>query len=736
MDVDTVKSDDVRQSDRSDRPLNATKRRRRATRSCTECRRRKRKCDGKLPCCDCRVRDKANGCHYADGTMPHNQETASPHGSMTTSVCNPTSTTDTISTGSDSNRTLSISELGYVRTGASTADFLDRIGRDEVIGELGTSCTVDDSGNLWERYKRLAKKLPTRACIENLADFYFREINWQYYALDEGAFNQQLQAWYQLDLQASNADVFEDLSTDWKAFPALLFELVGTALLLMTPEAALAFNDFNYVDSMSSETMAMEYSESGMAILRLLGKRQVSLTTVFAGFLRVAFLKYFGQVTEAWHALGEAVKDAQEIGLHLTKRDPKPRTNHTVAVLENQWNIQDRRRIWMILSGWDIHTAMVLGRPPAIVDTLEPTLPIDAFITANRLAAPALPRGAHDAPTPLTRAIWAYRIMNNLRKVQALEKEGSYSNDFSHVDCLDQDMRQLDAQIPPFFCRRNPDRRFDLMSECYWISRARATLPQLLSFNLMALHRPYIFTRAASRSRVLEACLDMLQAQREHFESINENQYKTFFLFFGTFDAIVLIASIYTFFPKDHPKMVAEAVQHFQWSTERFEAISDRNGLAKAAVVTLHTLFERLKRTFDRAACQLSVDAPTVLLNTPVSPIQARTMPAEPNGSVPCPSAISRSPSTRPSPSMLITSPKFQVCGPPAASFDWSLIEPIYAMGDMAYKDLIGSLDGSTAKISHHLCPTSDPGLPLFSGDFGDNSVWSVLNQGFEHGLQ
>lgn len=181
----------------------------------------------------------------------------------------------------------------------------------------------------------------------------------------------------------------------------------------------------------------------------------------------------------------------------------------------------------MLLSGWDIHTAMVLGRPAAIDDKSEPMLPVDVPITANRPVAPVLPRGADDVPTPLTRAIWAYRIMKNLRQIQALEKEGSCPELFSQVDNLDQELRQLDQSIPPYFRRRNPDKSFDSIPECYWLPSARATLPQLLSFNLMALHRPYIFTRFESRSRALEACLDMLQAQREHFDSIDENQYKT-----------------------------------------------------------------------------------------------------------------------------------------------------------------------------------------------------------------
>lgn len=216
-------------------------------------------------------------------------------------IHSPTSATGSISIESDSSKTHPITKLGYARTGASTADFLDRIDvvGDEVVGELETCRAVSGHGDLWERYTSLVKQLPTRECIARLTEFYFHKINWQYYALDESSFRQQLHDWYQLDLQLSAAEKFEALSADMKAFPALLFEVAATSLLLMTPDAALELNDFKHIDSMSFETMAVEYSEIGMAILSLLGKRRISLTTVFADFLRVAFLKYFGQVAEA-----------------------------------------------------------------------------------------------------------------------------------------------------------------------------------------------------------------------------------------------------------------------------------------------------------------------------------------------------------------------------------------------------------------------------------------------------
>lgn len=70
-----------------------------------------------------------------------------------------------------------------------------------------------------------------------------------------------------------------------------------------------------------------------------------------------------------------------------------------------------------------------------------------------------------------------------------------------------------------------------------------------------------------------------------------------FSLFFGTFDAIVLMASIYILFPREHPELVQSALQHFQWAVERFQAMSGRNSLTKAALGVLHAVYLRLKKS-------------------------------------------------------------------------------------------------------------------------------------------
>jgi hypothetical protein len=114
-----------------------------------------------------------------------------------------------------------------------------------------------------------------------------------------------------------------------------------------------------------------------------------------------------------------------------------------------------------------------------------------------------------------------------LLDIMNLEKEGPCPKDFSKVDQIHQQLLDLEEETPPCFRIENPDKRYDLLPECYWVPYVRATIPQLMAFNRMALHRPYIFTRPKSRTEALKASLGMLNAQRIHFLSLRPQQYKT-----------------------------------------------------------------------------------------------------------------------------------------------------------------------------------------------------------------
>jgi hypothetical protein len=157
-----------------------------------------------------------------------------------------------------------------------------------------------------------------------------------------------------------------------------------------------------------------------------------------------------------------ATRDAQELGIHRDSLDPKPKDSSIESVLENQWVIQRRRRMYALLAVWDLNCAMVLGRPGTIDwNKLLPTPPVDAILPENGDKSPIVPRGEDDPPTPITRLLWNYQLCGPLRAIMNLENEGPYPVDFSKVDQVHQSILDLDKKMPPAFRLENPDTRWD-----------------------------------------------------------------------------------------------------------------------------------------------------------------------------------------------------------------------------------------------------------------------------------
>lgn len=57
------------------------------------------------------------------------------------------------------------------------------------------------------------------------------------------------------------------------------------------------------------------------------------------------------------------------------------------------------------------------------------------------------------------------------------------------------------------------------------------------------------------------------------------------------------MAAIYILFPKEHPDLLPEAIQHYRWSVERFEIMMEHYSLARSALGVLHAIYLRLRKT-------------------------------------------------------------------------------------------------------------------------------------------
>ncbi|KAL7944454.1 hypothetical protein V8C42DRAFT_89009 [Trichoderma barbatum] len=730
-----------------------TKKRRRVVISCTECHRRKQKCDRELPCGNCRSRNKEAHCAYEAGApTAREQETqAGLYSSTLSDGGTPTSKAEPLSSMASS--------WGYAQSGASTLCFLQKIERasaadgEDALSSTEGQASHQDTFAVKEKYRGLIRLLPARMYIDQLAEIFFKEFNWQYFLLEPQVFNELLDQWTNLPFKLLSSRGPEALSPDLRVFPALVFEVIATAMLVLPKSLHESFESLKYAANMTFEDLAADYSESGVAIINLFGPKLLSPTSIQAGFMRAAFLKYTANVTESWHQIGKTIRDAQELGMHRDALDPKPTSNDVESVLLNQWQVEKRRHLYMMLSIWDIHMSHILGRPGSINwRHAMPALPIDVrFTTASdRSKTPVIPREEGiDPPTALTRNLFLYKVMMPLRDILDLESEGPCPRDFSKVLRVQQNIMEIHDSTPAVFRVENPDRQWDSMPDLHWLQQARYLSEQMFHFTLVALHRPYIFHREDSRVEVIKASLGMLEMQRLMFAGLPPKSWRNWHLFYGSFDAVTLIATIYILFPFENAEYREIALQHCHWTVERFATMKDMNPLAKSAIGVIRAVVSRLVKAIGKCAPPSSVGASVDLLrNASETPLSTgRTVGSTPASSIGRgsigKSSVEGSLKVSSEPVMsAATAPS--IAEEESSSYStmmpggWEMpqdgngfpgLAPFFAMGDLIYKDLTVDQDDDVALQTDAEMLGGDSFMWQFEGGFGQDTVWQFFNQ-------
>lgn len=268
-------------------------------------------CDRELPCGNCRSRNKESACIYETGAPTAKESRQGrQHQQMEKALePSPAQSSDSTEDGFDELLSSKAADWGYAQNGASTMGLLKQI-ETATDGEHGSPSSTGRSNEfsagspeedlaLREKYKGIIRQLPARNYIDKLVEMYMRGFNWQYFAIDPVVFYAQLEAWNNLPFSILSTVGPRGLSPELRAFPALVFQVIATALLLLPERPDPVFDSLKYAGSMRFEDLAVDYSDSGQAVVDLLGKKHLSLVTVQAQFLRASFFKYTAKVTEA-----------------------------------------------------------------------------------------------------------------------------------------------------------------------------------------------------------------------------------------------------------------------------------------------------------------------------------------------------------------------------------------------------------------------------------------------------
>lgn len=499
-----------------------------------------------------------------------------------------------------------IQDLGYSNHGDYNSMSLLRTA--ELYGSQDSSAATsvqshhslgsDSDGN----YKKLVRQLPSQACINTLVQTFFSAVNWQYDLLDEEDFGEDLDAWRNLPYSELQLGL-EKQAPHLLVFPALLFQVLAHALLFHPPHDEL-INSLMTMAGMTFHDLAIEYSDSSAELLALLGKKYITVTTVQAGLLRASFLKSSGKVVDAWHVLGATIRDAQEIGLHTGRVASE---NSSIELKrEGKHSRFVGHKIWVVLHIWDVHMAVVLGRPIAT------DLQLDRFAGTIEDDDTRRDIFSHwqtetDLPRPFDIILAGYNVAYRYFKdIHGIEHNGAKSQGYHAVERIHAAIKQ-NSDLLPSWCRLvNPDTRFDRLHGCQWLPFAREGLSSLIHLVVLALHRPFIFSVANSRTEALNAGICILRAQERLFQQSEPHQCKVFNPVYASFDAIVLIAALCLVFPTENIELRAECTLCVERGMQRLSIIGQSNAMAKSAHGIVCSLYRRLgisETAEDSTAC-------------------------------------------------------------------------------------------------------------------------------------
>ncbi|RAH87586.1 hypothetical protein BO86DRAFT_351511 [Aspergillus japonicus CBS 114.51] len=305
--------------------------------SCTECQRRKQKCSRDWPCNHCQARRVAHLCKFplkkslkVTRSMTNN---ASIDTSQTASVeSNPeVSSSSTITTITNDN---AFRMLGYLPDSeVATPQGAERY--------QSAAISPGPCGTIQPEMEKAIRIVPPKPYTDILVQHFLSEINPQYYCLYPPTFSHDYATWW------SGKAAGQALTPEF------------TCLLLHICACASLYLDFDARQKLetelgeSAQNMAEQYHHTAKQLSSTIAPGKGGLTQVQQLFLNAVYYKSEAQFVESWHALGAAIHQAQELGMHKS----------SAKAIVSEFEREMRRRIWCILYTWDWQMSLLLSRP-------------------------------------------------------------------------------------------------------------------------------------------------------------------------------------------------------------------------------------------------------------------------------------------------------------------------------------------------------------------------------------
>ncbi|KAK9431259.1 fungal-specific transcription factor domain-containing protein [Lipomyces doorenjongii] len=337
---------------------------------------------------------------------------------------------------------------------------------------------------------RLLRTLPPRPYADLLIQIFFQQEN-LYQALNEVKFWEDVTAWW---------EHYDRTTWDAVETACLMFRVLATALYFIPQEHV---ETVKQIDN-SVDVLARDYHAVAVELADMLPD---SYGKVVEYVLRAAWYKYDLRMKDSWYCIGQAIRMAQEINLHVEPLNQAP-----------TFDREKRRRLWWLLYYWDRCMALTLSRPLMITDDackipMPLDLPDDCYYPTVRPAPPV---------TPYTVRLISYRLGALMSSLDS-DPQGLFENLSSFV-----------AALPPYFRPQDPDTSLD---ETYsFLASHRNSLAATICMVCCAVYR-----RQVTIPNPMSFCLRLLRACEDQFKTIQKHHYRQFSNVYWNLEPSVLI---------------------------------------------------------------------------------------------------------------------------------------------------------------------------------------------------
>ncbi|KAM7207091.1 hypothetical protein V8F33_000190 [Rhypophila sp. PSN 637] len=490
--------------------------------SCVECQRRKQKCNRLFPCNHCSKRGVAHLCRFVSKTANKSESPAEGRpgrlsrkrdiDSFGDGALNDALYEDGETSEFDTSDALNA--LGYMPhthhlvLGNGTGP---KIGKDPVGTDEGTVQS--------EELKAAMLSMPPKPYADCLVDNWLNGANSHYYALYPPEFRTQYDGW-------------------WTIPPNKVTPELTSLILRVCACSALYIMDPGVKERLESElrtdiwTFAGRMHRAAERLGASIPPGKGGLIHIQQQFLTAFWYKSAEKWTEAWHALGGAIRAANEIGLH----------KDSLSEGLSEFDREMRRRLWCILYLWDFALGSMLSRP-LLVNHADCTF---VFPTLALETDPEDP----GRPSPFQHMSLHAKLCLDMAAQLTSVSEKDIPTEVS-LRLRDVVQRFLD-ELPPVYAVKDPDTRWD--TEHSYIVFQRGYLHLIGYMCLFDPLKPYVTRNSAKalsdlekmlRAAGVDAALGLMDVSWRLFESLSSVGARFHYAVFCIFDTTTVLCSAF-----------------------------------------------------------------------------------------------------------------------------------------------------------------------------------------------